>query len=104
MLTRPCCCGYEMRIKEIGAEVVEMAGADPYQLWLADELECRKCGRTILYGFGHGPVAHRPSPELAEALQRGARIIYERTQAEMATEVRVEWAQICARTAGHVRS
>lgn len=48
---KPICCSFEMFVSKVGIDVVSMAGAYPDHLLRADELECRVCGKRILYGF-----------------------------------------------------
>jgi len=80
MITKPICCEYEMKVVQVGVPVVELMGTEPYQLWMADELQCRVCDRRVLYGFADRPIAHHGDEKMAQAMQdRNCRYVQDHT-------------------------
>lgn len=63
-------CNRAMRPKKNGVSFVEMAGANPYKLWMADLWACQDCGSEVLYtGPMQKPVAESYQPEFVQKLQ-----------------------------------
>ena len=42
----------------------------PYKLWAADLWECEGCGKTILSGFGHNPIAEHFQENFTELVTK----------------------------------
>lgn len=42
----------------------------PYKIWAADLYECCGCGKQIITGFGHGPIAEHFQPGYKQILER----------------------------------
>lgn len=56
-------CNRAMRPKKNGVPFVEMAGANPYKIWMADLWQCQDCGAEVLHT---SPLQH-PVAEHYEA-------------------------------------
>lgn len=63
-------CNRAMRPKENGASFVEMAGSNPYKLWMADLWECQDCGAQVLHTSPlQRPIAEHYQPEFADKVK-----------------------------------
>ena len=63
-------CNREMRPKQNGASFIEMAGNEPYKLWMADLWECQECGAQILYtNTLQSPIAQHFQPDFADKVR-----------------------------------
>lgn len=63
-------CNRAMRPKKVGVPFTEMAGDQPYKLWMADLMECQECGAQVLFTAAlQKPIAESYQPEFAEKLQ-----------------------------------
>lgn len=74
-------CQTELRPKESGVYVVEMASFGPYKFWRADSWACPGCAVEIVGAFAAYPIAEHYQPRFADQIQAakcsGERIIYD---------------------------
>jgi hypothetical protein len=63
-------CKREMKPKENGVYVVELADSvpGPYKIWVGDLWSCAGCGASVALGFSNNPVAEHWQPEFAAVL------------------------------------
>ena len=72
-MPRPICmkCHREMMVKKNDMLIEEPAAFDMKMRWMADVLECPKCGNTIATNFGAGELVTTNMPEVeAEVFAR----------------------------------
>jgi predicted RNA-binding Zn-ribbon protein involved in translation (DUF1610 family) len=73
-------CGVFLRPKTNGVGVLLMADFGPYQLWLADVVECPECGCQVIRGYGQHRIAEHYEGESFERLVESYRernLLYE---------------------------
>lgn len=61
-------CQTELKPKQNGVAVVEMAGSNPYRLWRADLLACPGCSFEIVTQFAMRHIANY-EPDFARQLE-----------------------------------
>jgi hypothetical protein len=81
-------CQTELRPKQNGVYVIEMASFGPSKFWHADLWACPGCGFEIVGGFASQPIAEHYQPQfdehIARARKHGERVIYDYERAQVA--------------------
>lgn len=63
-------CQRAMRPKKNGVPFIEMAGENPYKLWMADLWSCQDCGAEVLHTSEfQRPIAEHFHPDFATKIQ-----------------------------------
>lgn len=63
-------CNRAMRPKKNGVPFVELAGEEPYKLWMADLWECQDCHASVLHTSpSQRPIAEHFEDDFATKLQ-----------------------------------
>ena len=71
-MPRPVCvpCKTEMRPDKNGVPYVQTVDGTACSVWDSDRWRCRKCGATMLMGYGSKPYLVNYEPRFDEILQR----------------------------------
>lgn len=59
-------CQRQMRPVKNGIAFIEMAGDEPYKLYMGDLVECQDCGAQMIVGIPPAPLAEHWQPKFKE--------------------------------------
>lgn len=63
-------CHVQMKTTKIGQPVELMTVDGPYQLFMADQYGCPKCGHEVISSLGPAPISEHYRPEYPEIRAR----------------------------------